>query len=243
MTSLLHARDLALQGRLHPTGLTVEPGELVALIGPNGGGKTSLLRAIAGTEGIDGAVTIAGELLAATPPARRPSLMTFLPASRDMAWPIAARDVIALGLPTANAPRVETIMEQLELQQLAGRPINRLSTGERTRVLLGRALAPVPHLLLLDEPLSNLDPYWVLRFLEIVRDFVSDGEHSAIVALHDLDQAAQFNRLILVNHGTAVLDGTPSLVLGSEALGEAFGIERREGRWAIRRPADPRSSP
>ena len=82
----------------------------------------------------------------------------------------------------------------------------------------------------------------LLRFLEIVRDFVLDGEHSAIVALHDLDQAARFDRLILVNHGTVVLDGTPAMVLGSEALGEAFGIERRDGRWAIRRPADPRSS-
>jgi iron complex transport system ATP-binding protein len=241
MTSLLEARELALRGRLHSTSLTVKPGELVALIGPNGGGKTSLLRAIAGADRTEGTVLIAGEALAPTPPARRPSLMTFLPASRELAWPIAARDVIALGLPRKDHARMETLTDLLELRLLADRPVNALSTGERARVLLARAMAPAPRLLLLDEPLSNLDPYWVLRFLEIVRDFVLDGEHSAIVALHDLDQAAQFDRLILVNHGTVVLDGTPAVVLGSEALGEAFGIERRDGRWAIRRSTDPRS--
>ena len=241
MTSLLDARGLALDGRLHATCLAVQAGELVALIGPNGSGKTSLLRAIAGANRTEGDVIIAGEALAHTPPARRPSLMTFLPASREMAWPIAARDVIALGLPTPNEGRVEALLDQLELQPLAGRPVNGLSTGERTRVLLARAMAPTPRLLLLDEPLSNLDPYWVLRFLEIVRDFVSDREHSAIIALHDLDQASQFDRLILVDRGAVVLDGYPAEVLASDALGEAFGIERRDGCWAIRRPADPRS--
>jgi iron complex transport system ATP-binding protein len=242
MTSILEAQALTIDGRLNPTSVKVRPGELVALIGPNGSGKTSLLRAVAGVDQAAGNVRVAGEDRAETPPARLPHLLTFLPASRELGWPIAARDVIALGLPRPEPERVEALIDLLELGSLAKRPINSLSTGERARVLFARAMAPTPRLLLLDEPLSNLDPYWALRFLEIVRDFVSDGERSAIVALHDLDQAERFDRVLLMYRGSVLRDGSPRDVLSSTDLQDAFGIERLDGRWAIRRPADPQSS-
>lgn len=242
MTSLLGAQALAVTGRLSPTSLAVAPGQMVALIGPNGSGKTSLLRAMAGVDQAAGTVRVAGEDRAETPPARLPYLLTFLPASRELGWPIAARDVIALGLPRPDPERVEALVDLLELGSLANRPINTLSTGERARVLFARAMAPNPRLLLLDEPLSNLDPYWALRFLEIVRDFVSEGERSAIMALHDLDQAERFDCVLLMDRGSILRDGSPREVLGSTDLQDAFGIKRLDGRWAIRRPADPRSS-
>ena len=97
MTSLV-ARQVALDGRLHPTDLQIEAGEMVALVGPNGGGKTSLLRALARIEQASGQVLIDGDDVDDTAPARRPRLLSFLPASREVAWPIAARDIIALGL-------------------------------------------------------------------------------------------------------------------------------------------------
>ena len=240
MTSLLDAEALAISGRLNPTSVSVGFGEMVALIGPNGSGKTSLLRAVAGVDQSSGTILVAGEDRAETPPARLPYLLTFLPASRELGWPIAARDVIALGLTRPDPERVEALVDLLELGSLANRPINALSTGERARVLFARAMAPNPRLLLLDEPLSNLDPYWALRFLEIVRDFVS-GERSVIVALHDLDQAERFDRVLLMDRGSILRDGSPRDVLASAALQDAFGIERLDGRWAIRRPADPRS--
>ena len=242
MTPLLDAQALAISDRLNPTSLEVGPGQMFALIGPNGSGKTSLLRAVAGVDQAAGNVRVAGEERTETPPARLPYLLTFLPASRELGWPIAARDVIALGLPRPEPERVEALIDLLELGSLAKRPINSLSTGERARVLFARAMAPNPRLLLLDEPLSNLDPYWVLRFLEIIRDFVSDGERSAIVALHDLDQAERFDRVLLMDGGSVLRDGNPQDVLSSTDLQDAFGIERLDGRWAIRRPADPQSS-
>ena len=184
MTSLV-ARQIGIPCRLQPADLDVQSGELVALVGPNGGGKTSLLRALARIENASGVVAIDGEDLDLAPLSRRRRLLSFLPASRDVIWPIAARDVIALGLDGPNPARVDELIGLLELGSLADRPVNRLSTGERARVLLARALVGNPKILLLDEPLSNLDPYWVLRILSILEIAAHSGQ-SVLVALHDL---------------------------------------------------------
>lgn len=241
MTPLLEARGLSISGRLTPTDLMVGAGEMVCVIGPNGSGKTSLLRAIAAVERSGGTACIDGEELAQAPAARRPRLATFLPASRDLVWPISARDLVALGLPAPDPRRVDLLINSLELQALAERPVDRLSTGERSRVLLARALAPRPRLLLLDEPLSNLDPYWQLCLIEILRREVAEGA-CALVSLHDLDRMSAFDRVLLVNGGRIVADGAPAAILASPALAEAFGIERGDSGWRIRR-ADRRSSP
>lgn len=242
MTPRLDASALVLAGRLKRVDLGAAPGELIAVVGPNGGGKTSLLRALAAIETTSGSVSIDGELLASVPPARRPRVVTFLPASRDIAWPISARDLIALGLPAPDDKRVEELMVLLELQLLVHRPVDRLSTGERTRVLLARALAPRPRLLLLDEPLSNLDPYWVLRILEILRSDVADGA-TALVALHDIDRVTAFDRALLVANGEICADLRPAEMLESETLANAFRIERAADGWKVRPRADRRSSP
>jgi iron complex transport system ATP-binding protein len=243
MTSLLDAREVELQGRLQPTDLQVSGGEMVALIGPNGSGKTSLLRALAGIEWTAGMVQLDGEELAATPPARRARLLGFLPASRDLAWPISARDVIALGLPSPDPRRVEDLVTLLELDEFADRPVDQLSTGERARVLLARALAPRPRLLLLDEPLSNLDPYWAIRILQIVRETVASEECAAIVSLHDIDRSMAFDRALLMDASRIVAGCTPQGILASTELAQAFRIERTGSEWTIRRRANPRSSP
>jgi iron complex transport system ATP-binding protein len=241
MTPLLEAHAVALKGRLNATDLQLGPGELVAVIGPNGSGKTSLLRALAAIERTSGDVRVDGEDLQALGPSRRPHLVTYVPASRELVWPISTRDVIALGLPRPDPQRVEALIEQLELESLANRHVDRLSTGERARVLLARALAPKPRLLLLDEPLSNLDPYWVLRILEILQETVSGGS-AALVALHDIDRLGAFDRALLIDRGNVREDLDPAEMLRSEALRQAFRIESAAGGWRVSRQADPRSS-
>jgi len=241
MTSLV-ARQLAISDRLHPTGLDVGPGELVALIGPNGGGKTSLLRALARIEGASGVVAIDGEDIDEAPMARRRQLLAFLPASRDVTWPISARDVIRLGLDRDDEPRVDELVSLLELDKLADRPVNQLSTGERARVLTARALVGNARLLLLDEPLSNLDPYWLLRFLDIFETAAQSGQ-MVLAALHDLSQLDRFSRAMLISDGRVQMDEAPADLIASERFEGIFRINAANGRWAIRKPVDPRSSP
>ena len=241
MTALV-ARSVGIPGRLEASDLSVGDGELVALVGPNGGGKTSLLRALARIEYATGVAAIDGEDIDLAPMARRRKLLSFLPASRDVTWPISVRDVISLGLERRDDERIDELIKLMELEHLAHRPINRLSTGERARVLMARALAARPQLLLLDEPLSNLDPYWVLRFLDMLREVAASGK-SVLVALHDLTQLDRFDRALLISDGRIQMDEAPADLVGSERFSEIFRIDRAGSRWTIRKPADPRSLP
>ena len=244
MTALLDARHIGIGARLNPTDITFNAGDLVALVGPNGAGKTSLLRALAGIEVDSGTVAIAGEDLRSAPPPRRMRLVSFLPATRSLVWPIAVEDVISLGLPTADPERVAELIATLGLENLRGRPVNHLSTGERSRVLLARALSPRPNVLLLDEPLAHLDPYWVLKVLELLQRTAESG-CAVIASLHDLGQLDAFPQAILVDKGLVIADGPAEGLLESRELAEAFGIEREGGRWrmaAALRPAAGRQS-
>ncbi len=242
MTPVLNAIGLRAAGRLHDTDLKIEAGQLVGIIGRNGSGKTSLLRAIADIDGDAELLEVEGESVKELPPSRRPNLLAFLPASHEVVWPISVAHVIALGLPRPNSNRVSELVDLFDLATFQNRPVDSLSTGERSRVLLARALAPAPRLLLLDEPLSNLDPYWALRTIEILRRLVRDEGCSALVALHDLHQLEAFDRVLLVDGGRILLDGTAASVLDSAELKRSFGVERRSGRWEIRQPADQQSS-
>jgi len=239
MTSLLEARGIAIPGRLDATDLQCGGGEMIAVIGPNGAGKTSLLRALAEIELDRGRVAVAGEEVAGTPPARRMRLLSFLPATRALVWPISARDVIGLGLPVHDRARVDEMLDLLELGPLADRPVNSLSTGERSRVLFARVLAARPKLLLLDEPLSNLDPYWVLTTLSILRNAVSETNCAVLASLHNLEQVSAFDRVLLVDGGRIVADRRPNEMLASDELAQAFRVERKGSGWMIRGKISP----
>lgn len=243
MSIVVRARALGLEQRLHPLDLDLAGGELCGLIGPNGSGKTSLLHALAGIGQASGMVEIEGTDPRRAPPGKRHGLLTFLPAGRELAWPLPARDVIRLG--GASETQADRMVDRLDLQALVGRRIDRLSTGERSRVLLARALAPEPRLLLLDEPIANLDPYWRLRVMELVREEAERLGQAALVALHDLDMADVFaRRLLVIEGGRIVADGGPDL-LDQPVLARVFGVERSAGRWraAVSPSADSRSSP
>jgi iron complex transport system ATP-binding protein len=228
MTALLSAGKAGLAGRLGPLDFRMEAPELVCLVGPNGSGKTSLLHALARIGRPSGEVRIDGLRPESLAPAERRRLLSYLPASRDVAWPLAVRDVVGLGAGPAES--AEAIAE-LDLAAFAHRRVDRLSTGERSRVLIARALAPKPRLLLLDEPVANLDPLWQLRLMEHLREAVRKGQ-GAIVAMHDLDLAARYaDRLVLMNEGAIVADGAPRAVLGSAQLEAVFGISKVGGEW------------
>lgn len=230
----VEACGVGIAGRLAPTDLVIERGQMVAVIGPNGGGKTSLLRALARTEDAEGEVTIDGQDVDATGEAQRRRLLAFLPAARDANWPVTVADYLKFGLGSPDPARIDELVELLELAALAARPIDRLSTGERARAMLGRTIAGKARLLLLDEPLSNLDPYWLLRTMEIVRSEIVTNHSAALVAVHDLGMVARFDRVLLVSNGVIIADGPPPAVLESEEFGTAFRVERGDGGWTLR---------
>lgn len=227
MSIVLEARDIALAGRLEPSSLMLATGERVALVGPNGSGKTSLLHAIAGVGRPDGSVRIGSTDPAAVGKVERARLLSYLPAGRDIRWPLLARDVIALG---GAASDISDLFAALDLAPLLDRRIDRLSTGERSRVLLARALASRPRLLLLDEPIANLDPLWQIRLFGLLRTMTGQA---ILMAIHDLDQAQAFaTRMLVMQDGRIAADGAPSDIMAGPAIRDIFGIERRDGAWA-----------
>jgi iron complex transport system ATP-binding protein len=220
MSALVRAEGLAMAGRLSETSLAIQAGELVCLVGPNGSGKTSLIQAMAGIGRAGGSVELAGRDPRRLGPAERPSFLTYLPATRDLPWPLLARDVIALGGGTAD-------FAELALGPLLDRRVDTLSTGERSRVLLARALAPRPKLLLLDEPTANLDPLWQIRLMALVRTELAGGGRAALVAIHDLDAAQRYaDRILIMDEGRIVGEG-----LEPGVVAEVFGVARGPEGW------------
>ncbi len=152
-------------------------------------------------------------------PAARPRALTYLPASRDLPWPLLARDLIALG--------GGGTVDGLELDELLDRHVDTLSTGERGRVLIARALAPKPDLLLLDEPTANLDPLWQIRLMELIRAELAGGDRIALVAMHDLDSARRYaDRILVMQDGRIAAEG-----LDGPHVASIFGIEKVNGQW------------
>lgn len=232
MTALLSATDIALAGRLERTSLTIGERELVCVIGPNGSGKTSLLQAIAGIGGASGTVSIRGTELRGLHPDRRQRLFSLLPVSRETRWPVSGADLVRLGLPAACD--VDRVIGDLELQALMGRRADRLSTGERGRILIARALAADPILLLLDEPLANLDPLWQLKLMDYLRQRVRADKRSIVMAVHDLEVSrTSSDRLIVMNGGRIVADGAPREILTGPVPAEIFGVEWKDGGWRV----------
>jgi iron complex transport system ATP-binding protein len=118
---------------------------------------------------------------------------------------------------------------------MADRRVDRMSTGERSRVLIARALVADPALLLLDEPVSNLDPLWQLKLMAMLKLRAQRAGKAVLLAVHDLDLARDYgDRLIIMDKKAIAADGGPGELLAGPHIPAIFGIERRDGAW---RPA------
>jgi iron complex transport system ATP-binding protein len=208
-------------------------GELVAVVGRNGAGKTSVLRAMLGLLPLTGgAARLAGDDLARLPERERVPRAAYLPQERRIAWNMAAVDIVALAtpfLPEAEArDRAAGVLDDLEGGHLADRGVADMSGGERARVLLARALNAPGQALLLDEPVAGLDPDAQLFVLERLRR-EADGGRGIMLSLHDLTLAARIaDRVIVMADGRVVADAPPAAALTPEILRDAFGLD---GVW------------
>lgn len=215
--------------------LAAEGAQFVGLIGPNGVGKTTLVRAIAGLIPFGGSVALDGEAVSAMSPRARARAMSYLAQGAGSHWPLEVSRLIALGrLPhlepfhRAGAADEAAIARAIALAgvgEFIGRDVLTLSGGERARVLLARALAVEAPLLLVDEPVSALDPYHQIRIMEVLRAYADEGR-TVVAVLHDLSLAARYcDRLILLDNGKVKADGAPSEVLTPQNLRDTYRIE------------------
>lgn len=221
--------------------LGVARGETVGLIGPNGAGKTTLLRASAGlVPSTAGTIHVDGTPLPALDRRQRGRTIAYLPQDSTCHWPLEVTRLVALGrmphlLPWqrpagAHAAAIDAAISRADVAFLAGRNVQTLSGGERARVLLARALAVEPGLLLADEPVAGLDPEHQLRMMGVLRDLSRAGA-GVIVTMHDLGLAARFcDRLVLLRHGAVVAEGDPASVLTPDRLAHVYGITARIDR-------------
>lgn len=231
----LAAENLALERSGVPVvaGLSaaLEPGTITAIVGPNGAGKSSLLLGLAGLLApVAGQVTLEGGNLAALPPRTRAQAIGYLPQTPDIAWDVAAENLVALGrLPWRDrgTAEIEAALVALDLEKLRQRPVSRLSGGERSRVLLARVLAGTPRWILADEPLAALDLAHQLGLIAHLKACAGAGQ-GVVVVLHDLAHAMNHaDRVLVLDRGALVAAGAPETALAPEVIARVWGVSAR----------------
>ena len=234
MTAALELADVAaaLAGRtvIEAVSLTVAPGELVGVLGANGCGKTTLLRAALGLIALSaGEARLADREVGGLSEAERASRAGYLPQERRIGWNLPAWRVAALGVPQQSPARAREIamgaLAEVAMTHLAERGVLDMSGGERARVLLARLIATGAPLLVADEPAASLDPAAQLLVMELLRARVAAGA-AVLVTLHDLTLAARgCDRLAVMAAGRLIALGPPRQALAPDILAAAFALD------------------
>jgi iron complex transport system ATP-binding protein len=223
---------------VHDIALTAESGRLVGLVGPNGSGKSTLLRCVyRALRPVVGTVRLDGTDLHAMDAREGARLLAALPQEASTEFDFTVAEVVAMGrLPhqrgsgRASAADTEVCTRALArvgADHLAGRGFLSLSGGEKQRVLIARALAQEPKVLVLDEPTNHLDIAQQLEVLALVRD----SRLTVLTALHDLNLAAvHCDELYVIAGGRIVAAGAPHDVLTPDLLAEVFGVRAHRVR-------------
>lgn len=242
MTFVVNALHVALDGQPVLNGINAcfAPGQVNIVLGPNGAGKSTLLACLAGLYTPDqGQVLYNGQSILSLPPQIRARAIAFLPQNGDVYWDMDVASVVGLGrMPyrdsrhhtelnnaAADDAAIIAALEATNTTHLAQRCVTHLSGGERSRVLLARALAGTPDWLLADEPLTSLDPRHQLDMLAHFQAIARQGI-GVILVVHDLTQAAQHADAVFVMcQGQIRAQGAARAVLTPDVLAAAFNID------------------
>jgi len=214
-------------------------GEFIGLIGPNGSGKTTLLKIIDGIlKPRIGSVYLDCKRISELDPKELARELAMVPQTADLSFDLKVFDVVMMGRypylgklsfeREADEEKVRFWMKLTNTLHLAERSIKEVSGGERQRVLIARALAQEPRILLLDEPTSNLDVCYQIEIMNLLKELVEKLGLTIICAIHDLNLAARYSdKIILINGGRIKGIGRPVEVLTKENLREVFKIEAK----------------
>jgi ABC-type cobalamin/Fe3+-siderophores transport system ATPase subunit len=211
-------------------------GRILALIGPNGCGKTTLIRAISGTlPDMHGELHVNGTDLTTASPMERARLVAVVPQSTHIPPAFLVEDVVLMGrtpfihwsgktTPADQAIALDA-MRKTDVLRFQGRYCGDLSAGERQRVILARALSQDTPVLLMDEPTSHLDLRYQIEFLELTMKLAVEANKTVMVALHDLNLAARFgDEVLAMKDGRVVMQGKAREVLNPETIGSIYGL-------------------
>ena len=220
--------------------LALNAGELTAIVGPNGAGKSTLIKTLAGLlRPAKGDVRLEGVALERSADRERARRIAYLPADSRLAWPMIARRVVELGrypfLKPLSRPSetddeaVDAAIEQAGATGLTDRRFDELSSGEKARILLARALATRADTLLLDEPSAALDPRHQLAVMDILKTEADRGV-CVVFAGHSLEWVSRYaDRVLVIDQGQVVADGRPDAALSPATLRDVFGLEAPNG--------------
>ncbi len=218
-------------------GFNIRQGEMVSLIGPNGSGKSTVLKVLARLmEKMGGAVLLDGADIHRLPTREVAKKLSILSQYNITPPDFTVEELVSYGrLPhrkmfqlesKADREIVRWALRQTKLEKLANRFINSLSGGERQRAWIAMALAQQPKVLLLDEPTTYLDISHQLEIMELLNTLNRELDLTAIMVLHDLNQAVRYsNRLIVIKEGKLFMDGAPQEVLTAEMLRSVYKVE------------------
>ena len=219
---------------LHGIELALQRGRWTSIVGPNGAGKSTLLKVLAGLLPHTGSVTLLGQPLASLPGRLRAQQLAWLGQNETTGDDLTVWDVAMLGrLPhqpwlaapsAADHAAVEQALRATQAWDWRGRTLGQLSGGERQRVLLARALAVQAQVLLMDEPLANLDPPHQADWLVLVRELVQQGT-TVVSVLHEISMALHADQMVIMAQGRVTHQGACADIATHRALENVF--ERR----------------
>ena len=241
MSALLKISQLSWQVQtkaiLKDINFTVNKGEVLGIIGPNGAGKTSLLRCLTNQANmlnqtnVSGSVQLKNTHLTQYSAKELAQHFALVMQKNDSIFALSVLDVMKMGLlphkslfsidSDHDRAQIALALEKVGLIHLVNTAFNLLSGGEQQRVLIARALVQASQILVLDEPTNHLDVYYQHQVLQLVNKL----NITVIMTVHDLNLASLYcQRLLLLNKGELIFDGTPKAVLNSETLSQVFGL-------------------
>ena len=242
MNPAIDTRDLSFaykdRGVLHAVSLSVEKGEMVGILGPNGSGKTTLLRVLSAVLDAQGEIKLNGRNIATYGRRELSKLFAVVAQESHVNFPYTVAEIVLMGRASYHSPFAlegkkdlevaRASMELTDCLSLSDRYLHELSGGEKQRVMIARALAQEPEILLLDEPSAFLDLKHQIHVFELLQRLNRERSLTIVGALHDLNLAALFfSRLVMLREGKIYRDGSPREVLTEKTIDEVYGIRVR----------------